>query len=217
MAKRACVVGIVACVAVLVPAAADGSTQLASNPAGDQVLVYQVRVQRARALYASVRERRGEFGPLRVIAQPPGVFEPSAFIDDAGGDLVAVARNFGPGSADLAVRDMRDPESGINRTAELVQEGAKHTTGGLMVAARLRRNGAVAWIACPSSGRPGQTFARCRRVGGMTKLLYAWHAAPGSKPRLLDRGSSIRPGSLRLRGSALSWRHGRRVGHARLR
>src|SRR3954471_11299680 len=84
---------LAACVGAAWPVAfADAITTVATNPAGDQVLVYQVRGQTGRSLYASVRERGGSFGPLRAIAPPPGVFKPEAFVDDAGGSVVAWQR-----------------------------------------------------------------------------------------------------------------------------
>jgi hypothetical protein len=69
-------------------ASAHGATEIATNPAGDQVLFHQVLGQKARALYATVRHPGGSFAPLQTIAPPPGepgVFTPEATVDDGGG------------------------------------------------------------------------------------------------------------------------------------
>src|SRR3954470_15003151 len=120
-------VTLAACVAAALPAAsADASTTLATNPAGDQVLVYQVRGQTGRSLYASVREPGGSFGPLRAIAPPPGVFEPQAFVDDAGGAVVAWQRLdslYGGGNVLAVGATVRAPGGRFGPPAKL-QEGA---------------------------------------------------------------------------------------------
>jgi hypothetical protein len=68
---------------------ADASTQIATNPAGDQVLLHQVLGQQSRALYAGVRPTGGSFTPLSEIAPPPGVFAADARVDDAGGSIAS--------------------------------------------------------------------------------------------------------------------------------
>jgi hypothetical protein len=60
----------------------------------------------------------------------------------------------------------------------------------------LKPDGAVAWIATGSSivshGAPQREVHKVDRAG----------------PSLLDSGSSVRPSSLRLRGSTVTWKHG---------
>jgi hypothetical protein len=69
-----------------------------------------------------------------------------------------------------------------------------------------RRDGAVAWIGVVRS-----------IVGGREAIEV--HAADGhaSADHVLDSGAQIAPGSLRLRGSTLTWRHGAATRHATLR
>jgi hypothetical protein len=124
------------------------------------------------------------------------------------GPLVAYA-----GQAELRIVDLRDPESGVNRVGELdaVGHGAA-----FLAASRLKANGSAAWIACARNGKPGESRSRCVHKGGMTKHVFAW-VRSAFVPRLLDSGRGIDPGSFKLRGSALSWRHGGRLRHARLR
>jgi hypothetical protein len=113
----------------------------------------------------------------------------------------------------VAVLDLRDPEygSGMTRSASM-----EKTEYGRLLATKLRTNGAVAWISCPG-GYSGSPPARaCRRGGGLVKHVWVY----GSRrldPRLVDRGRMIRPATLRLRGSLLSWRNGRKLHRARLR
>src|SRR3954453_23095120 len=68
---------------------ADAATQIATNPAGDQVLLHQVLGQQSRALYAGVRPAGGNFSPLSGIAPPPGFFTADARVDDAGGSVAS--------------------------------------------------------------------------------------------------------------------------------
>jgi hypothetical protein len=69
-----------------------------------------------------------------------------------------------------------------------------------------RGDGAVAWIGVERS-----------ILGGREAIEV--HAADGSASadRVVDSGAQIAPGSLRLRGSTLSWRHGAATRHATLR
>jgi hypothetical protein len=98
----------------------------------------------------------------------------------------------------IKVVDLRDSETGINRTMDLGRDT-------FVAASRLRATGSVAWIACAS---------RC--TGAVKKLLFAWNRGV-FLPHLLDSGRKIDAGSLRLRGSRLSWRHGGKLRRARLR
>ncbi|HWF26469.1 MAG TPA: hypothetical protein VG275_13520 [Solirubrobacteraceae bacterium] len=67
----------------------------------------------------------------------------------------------------------------------------------------LRRDGAAAWIA--------RSASLVRR-----RTTYEVHRFAGGKSSLLDSGGSIAPGSLRLAGSLMTWRHGMATRSARL-
>jgi len=69
----------------------------------------------------------------------------------------------------------------------------------------VKTDGAVAWIG-------SQTSIIARGRGGIEV-----HAASGSSDVVLDAGSGIDPGSLRLNGSKLTWRRGGVTRHATLR
>ena len=133
---------------------------------------------------------------------------------DLTGPLVAFAEETCRGtdgcSTELRVRDLRS-FAGISRLAEL-GPGEHPQLGSI----RLKPNGAVAWIACP--GDRGASFGSnrlCRRPGVLARV-YAMHASV-ERERLLAVGRRIDPASLRLSGSLLTWRDGRRVRRARLR
>ncbi len=67
----------------------------------------------------------------------------------------------------------------------------------------LRRDGAVAWIGTGKS-----------IVSHGDGKIEVYRAGRRGRVQLLDSGSGIRPGSLKLRGSRLSWRHGSSARHA---
>jgi hypothetical protein len=67
----------------------------------------------------------------------------------------------------------------------------------------LRRDGAAGWI------------ARSASLAGR-RTIYEVHRFAGGKSSLLDSGGSIAPGSLRLAGSLMTWRHGTATRSARL-
>src|SRR3954451_22495920 len=94
MAKRSCLIVLTACLAGLAPAAASGTTTLATNPAGSEVLLYSPLQQQSRPLFAATREPGGGFGPLNAIAPPPGVFDARAAVDDSGGAVAVCATPF---------------------------------------------------------------------------------------------------------------------------
>jgi hypothetical protein len=117
------------------------------------------------------------------------------------------------GQAEFRIVDLRDPESGVNRLGEL--DGVGHGPA-FLAASRMKPDGAAAWITCARSGKPGESRSRCLHAGGMTKRVFVWNRS-ALVPRLVDSGRTIRPATLKLRGSALSWRHGGKLHHARLR
>ena len=106
----------------------------------------------------------------------------------------------------VKVTDLRDPFSGVNR--EVDPEGFDHSPTVLQI--RLKSNGAVAWIDCPSAA------GNCGRVGGAVKHVAALDSR-ALKMRRLDSGRRIDPTSFRLRGSTLTWRKRGKVRHATLR
>jgi hypothetical protein len=79
----------------------------------------------------------------------------------------------------------------------------------------LKSNGAVASIDCPDVG-PNDSSRACGRAGGSKKRVRLWNAG-AARPRLVDAGRGIDPRTLKLRGSRLTWKHGRRLRHAVLR
>jgi hypothetical protein len=128
------------------------------------------------------------------------------------GPLVAYASNYlghSQFSTSINVTDLRDPDSGVNRGAFV--EGFDH--GAVVVATRLRPNGAVAWIDCPLEPN---NQGDCSRVGGAIKHLFGWNLR-AKEPRRLDSGRRIDAGSFRLRGSKLTWRKRGKLHHATLR
>ncbi len=68
----------------------------------------------------------------------------------------------------------------------------------------LKRDGAVAWIGMGSS------------IGQHTHRTEVYKADSHGSVQRLDSGDAIRPGSLVLSGSRLSWKHGDTVRHATL-
>lgn len=80
----------------------------------------------------------------------------------------------------------------------------------------LRRDGAVAWISCPSdSERGGRSRPACA-VRGARHEVYKADGRPNERI-LLDRGPGIDPRSLRLKGSRVYWRVRGRLRRAVLR
>jgi hypothetical protein len=152
-----------------------------------------------------------------------GVAVPLSFSDDEStqtqafalaGPLVAYANDLSGHSTSLTtinVTDLRDPVSGINRSADLA--GPENTA--FVPAIRLKSNGAVASIDCPDVG-PNDSSRACGRAGGSKKRVRLWNAG-AARPRLVDAGRGIDPRTLKLRGSRLTWKHGRRLRHAVLR
>jgi hypothetical protein len=112
----------------------------------------------------------------------------------------------------MSVADLRDRDSGNSRLHRLESSSDFAT----LLATRLRANGAVAWISCPDASVDSRRARKCRRVGADPKHVWVWGTG-ASAPRLVDRGRVIRPRTFRLRGSLLSWRHGGKLRHARLR
>lgn len=69
----------------------------------------------------------------------------------------------------------------------------------------LKRDGALAWIGSGSS-----------IVGHGRRKIEVYAANAGGPVRLLDSGVTVRPGSLKLHGSRLTWKHGASLRHAGL-
>jgi hypothetical protein len=83
----------------------------------------------------------------------------------------------------------------------------------------VRRNGAVAWIACRTDQNVdvvwGNPRPSCVRPGAPDQVIKL--DAGKHKPKILDRGHHIDPSSLRRTGGRLSWISGGKLRHARLR
>jgi hypothetical protein len=94
----------------------------------------------------------------------------------------------------VIVRRLSDGRLMSSRRATDVSTGPEslQSVGSIVV----RSSGAVAWIGSSDS------IATHRSI---TEVLEQ----PGGSVRRLDRGSEIHPGSLTLRGSKLTWEHGR--------
>jgi hypothetical protein len=128
-----------------------------------------------------------------LVAQPPRTMS-------LAGPFVALARDYsarGGAYSLLTVIDLRDEHYGLNREADLDGPGIA-----TLLASRLKPNGAVGWIS--------------RRKGGKLKRVWAWDRRR-VRPRLLDRGRRVAPGSLQLKGSQLTWRRAGKLHHASLR
>ena len=114
---------------------------------------------------------------------------------------VAVTRlTDGKQLADFAATSIGRPE-GVQSVASVV----------------VKRDGAVAWI-----GTDHSLVARGRDVVEVHAVDAAALPMPSVPPsptagRLLDSGPQVAPGSLRLHGSTLTWKHGAAVRHATLR
>ena len=111
----------------------------------------------------------------------------------------------------LVVRDLRN---GHARYRAIYKESARDDgeTPGAIADLVLKRDGAVAWIACHP-----QTPDLVRCFPPDRKLPYqVWRFDRRGTPKL-DSSSGIRVHSLTLSGSSISWRHGSGVRHATLR
>jgi hypothetical protein len=99
-------------------------------------------------------------------------------------------------SAQVVVRRLSDGVT-LHTFAEVSGRGVESFPSlGSMV---LKRDGAVAWIGVGHSIGPPHGTNEVHRANA--------HGAP----QLIDSGSSIAAGALRLHGSTLSWRHGSRT------
>src|SRR3954469_9075379 len=88
----------------------------------------------------------------------------------------------------------------------LVKVGSLRTTG----------HGTLIWIACPERHRKKLTGSRepnCEEPGDRDSVYMNVYR---KKDKLLDRGKTIDPTSLRLRGHKASWLHGGHRRHATL-
>src|SRR5438067_522327 len=119
------------------------------------VMVYATRAYRSDVVFGCLL-RRG--APVPLVDRVSGF---AAHTMSLAGPLVAY------GSDDLDetgttsfvnVLDLRDPEYGINRGA--VMEPNYDTA--ILLATRLRRNGAVAWLSCPDESETRVLAKPCR-------------------------------------------------------
>jgi hypothetical protein len=74
---------------------------------------------------------------------------------------------------------------------------------------RVSPNGTLVWIACPEKAHfkvRGSRKPNCVKAGDRDSVYVR---PPAGKPfKLLDRGRTIYPSSLRLKAGQISWRHG---------
>jgi hypothetical protein len=118
----------------------------------------------------------------------------------------------------VEVQDLRRPGD-----AHVIFYGYADPEGTSKVASiRVRRSGAVAWIACRSTAGANRDLVsgpreRCQRPGVMSWVFARQSDASDIRAVLLDRGRGIDPDSLRLRGSDLTWHHGDTVRNGSLR
>jgi hypothetical protein len=118
------------------------------------------------------------------------------------GPLVAHADDYLAHSTALTtvnVTDLRDRDSGLSRIV-LAEPG---DTIAVVPAIRLKRNGAFAFTEYPEDA-PGRVRVKVCD-------------AQSSRVRVVDSGRGIAPRTLRLEGSRLTWKHGKRLRHATLR
>jgi hypothetical protein len=122
---------------------ADAATQIATNPAGDQVLLHQVLGQQSRALYAGVRRAGGSFTPLSQIAPPPGFFTADARVDDAGGSVASWLSHI-PGQKATAAVAIGAPDGSFGSPVDLP---GVDDFGTVRMAANARGDAIVAYTA----------------------------------------------------------------------
>jgi hypothetical protein len=194
------------------PAYVAAAPPSACRPAGSKVLrsTSRVTIFKRGGLYACLLER----GAPLFMGGDSSLDEPFPSHTMAiAGPLVAYGDNFldeGDEGSIMLVVDLRDPEFGINRGTRM-----ETTDYGILLATVLRRSGAVAWLSCPDGLYEGGSAKDCRR---RERVKHVWvrGSRDGSK-RLLDSGRAIDARTFKLRGSLLSWRHGGKLRHARLR
>jgi hypothetical protein len=185
----------------------------------------RVRVYRARnettvgCLLASGERTNLDFRPYLVAYPVPAI--------SIAGPLVGFALE---GQADP---NMRDDDTYINvidlRTGEFpagfTSKGPPfavsrpNTYDGKVGSVKLKRNGAIAWIACRTRVNPvadyGDPRPSCVRAGAFDEVHKL--DAGADDPKLLDQGRSIDPRSLRRHGSKITWTNDGRRRSATLR
>ena len=109
----------------------------------------------------------------------------------------------------VEVDDLRPQEPGQERAGLVVSAGPLGVArvGSLKVS----RRGAVAWIACPAPSTgplAADPSGRCTRPGAYDRVYRAVLGSSGvARVKLLDRGRTIDPRSLRRVRSGVAWRH----------
>jgi len=122
----------------------------------------------------------------------------------------------GPSNTSIIVRDLsqgpRFDDTVLDVSAKTSETQLAPKIGSLVA----NPGGEVAWISCPQAPRvDGTRGPTCLRPGHPD---HVFKVDSGTKRRrLLSSGSDIDPGSLRLRGSRLTWRQGGRTRSATLR
>ena len=139
---------------------------------------------------------------------------------DLAGRLLAYAIDSnsvdGPSNTSIIVRDLsqgpRYDDTVLDVSARTSETQLAPKIGSVVA----NPGGGVAWISCPQAPRvDGTRGPTCLRPGHPD---HVFKVDSGTKRRrLLASGSDIDPGSLRLRGSRLTWRQGGRTRSATLR
>jgi hypothetical protein len=107
------------------------------------------------------------------------------------------------GSSDVVVRNLTTARRLADPVAGTLPRGPESFVSVTSLA--LRGDGAVGWIARDDS------------LVGQRPTTYEVHSFTAGKASLLDSGTSIAPGSLRLAGARMTWRHGSATRSATLR
>jgi hypothetical protein len=186
-----------------------GSVTLRST---ERIRVYEDRDEtKVGCVLATGRRTDLDFRPYLVAYPVPAI--------SIAGHVVAFALE---GQADPNMRDddthvfVRDLRTG-EPPPEFTSEGAPFAVShprkydGQVGSVKLKRNGAVAWIACRTRINPdyGDPRPGCVRAGAFDEVHKL--DAGEDDPELLDKGRLIDPRSLRRRGSRITWtNHGRR-------
>ena len=167
---RSSLIVLTASLAGLAPATAVGSTTLATNPSGTQVVLHQVLEQSSRPLFAGVRDagtaRFAAFVPL-----PPalGIGPRGAVVDDAGGAVAAWGTTDGSYEGAGAVMTAVRPPGG--KMGAPVQLDARRPRL-LTVGGNARGDALVAWNstgAIQYAFRPaGDNLEPVRAIPGVT-------------------------------------------------
>jgi len=105
----------------------------------------------------------------------------------------------------VEVVNLRNDDSRFTRAARAGVRPAAQVS-----ALRLRADGGVAWVSCPTQFSSDGVDRSCTVPSAMTKWVYEWgpHQA---QPRLVASGRDVDPRTLRLHGRRVTWQQGGRT------